>query len=125
MDRTHWMPEMRRGTTGQSSKDKTVRSGGSLRSIRANHSPQRSRTGSRFAVDDVRVVLVRAIPEGASFGLVDLKATVHLQDSAAAFTLVQRHTMDLSDAFSNTGRTVELSATPVTTIIESGRRTQP
>jgi hypothetical protein len=78
-----------------------------------------------YQVDDVQVVRVRAIPDGAAFGLVDVRSTVHFRSTpsaVAALTLVERHTLMLSDAgpFRGGGRTVEVSPTAVMSAIESG-----
>jgi hypothetical protein len=77
-----------------------------------------------YQLDDVQVVRVRPIPDGAAFGLMDFRSTVRFRvgPSAAALTLVERHTLTLSDggSFRGGGRTVDVSPTPVMSALEAG-----
>lgn len=72
-----------------------------------------------YDVDDVKVVRARVVPQGAGFGLVDLRATARA--GTAALTLVARHTLDLTDGLPFPGgRVVELSPTAVATTLAEG-----
>jgi hypothetical protein len=78
-----------------------------------------------YQIDDVQVVRVRAVPDGAAFGLVDLRSTIRFRAKGSvptALTLVERHTLMLSDAgpIRAGGRTVEVSPTPVMSALEAG-----